>query len=171
MRRSIWQQEEPEFPWTEPDTGFVRFSQRNRLFALLVAGKPVCYGWLAVRGSFEMFELQGTCAFEEPVTWIWDCVTPSRYRGRGYYTRFLRAVKSTPNVHFVIFSRAENVWSIKGIQRAGFQRWGTVTSWYRGHRIKTLESSFRALTFSPSRGTPSRKRLAVLTRQTPNKYK
>lgn len=60
---------------------------------------------------------------------IGPCITSGDYRRRGVYSYMLQLIATNPdfeNADFYMIVRSDNIPSIKGIEKAGFQRCGTV---------------------------------------------
>jgi hypothetical protein len=125
-----------EVPW--PAGEWVsRQSDGHHPVAWVVDSVPVCFGWLTEGQTFRVGELGGTCTLPAAEFWIWDCVTPERLRGRGFYTDFLRALSAQlADRPVVIFCDARNEPSRRGILSSGFQPWVTITRTPLGTRVK-----------------------------------
>jgi len=106
-------------------------SDRSRGFALLNESKvPVHFCWVTPFQDFEMAELKSSVSLPNTdASVIYDCWTPRELRGRNLYaTAIMRAAELLAAEGRVawIFSAAENRPSIRGIEKAGFQRNGTL---------------------------------------------
>ena len=103
-----------------------RLNDGERGFALHTEGEiPVHFGWIAPFAGFHVSELGvSLTASSVQMTSIFDCWTPDSVRGQGFYqtaiqilaTMLLREGKSP-----WIFSAAANTWSVRAIEKAGFQ--------------------------------------------------
>jgi hypothetical protein len=110
-------------PWEKRGID-ARLASGARLFALRADTRLVSFAWVSHRRDFRVDEIQRELKSEIPLIWIWDCVTPSEYRGHGYYPElichlaYLLGQRDT-----VIFVRTQNTPSVRGIAKAGFQPW------------------------------------------------
>jgi CelD/BcsL family acetyltransferase involved in cellulose biosynthesis len=96
-------------------------------FALVDAqGRPLHFAWITEFDGFFLSELNAKVkAPAADCVMIFDCWTPPAERGHGYYAQTLELV--APQIrekgkHPWIFSAASNVASVRGLERAGFQR-------------------------------------------------
>lgn len=129
---------EETFPWRSDAGASVRFSGGSQLFALREAGRLVSYGWVTRSPRILVGELGGWVELDQPVRWIWDCVTPETHRGRGYYPQLIRELVTRGGaVTPVIYCTRENTSSQRGIEKAGFVHSFTITE-------RWLKPSFRA---------------------------
>jgi CelD/BcsL family acetyltransferase involved in cellulose biosynthesis len=96
-------------------------------FALVdSAAKPIHFAWTSPFEGFFLAELGAKV--EAPSTeavLLFDCWTPVAARGRGYYSHAIELIAH--RVHRAgkqpwIFSAARNTASVRGIEKAGFQR-------------------------------------------------
>lgn len=123
-----------KMPW---DSALVndRLRAGHALFALVVGGTPVCYGWVSDRNEMEIDELGGTVG-GAATRWIWDCVTPLEHRRRGYYSAFLTGlVRRVGKGQPVIYCDARNVASRRAIEQSGFARVSSVVRTRFGTRV------------------------------------
>lgn len=94
-------------------------------FVLFEGSVPVHFAWTTPFEGFGMAELQTRLSAPEPEAWlIFDCWTPPGVRNRGMYAVAIArvAVKlAAEGRRPWIFSAAMNAWSLRGIERAGFQ--------------------------------------------------
>jgi hypothetical protein len=119
-------------PWSPEDVS-ARLGEGHRLFALRVNDRLVSFAWVADSTTFSINELDALVTIDRPMIWLWDCVTPDPFRGRGYYPRLLQALIARFEVdRTVIYSFPKNYPSIRGIQKAGFAPWMSVatTRWW-----------------------------------------
>ena len=127
-----WSREHVPFPWSEAMCK-ARFAEGHRLRALMVEGRPVSFAWETEADHFAVGELDGVCHFPFRARILWDCVTPDDQRGRGYYPRLLSTRMGLPHQpRTLIYVRAGNAPSIRGIEKAGFIPWVTVRTWRWG---------------------------------------
>ncbi len=116
------------FPWRNDAEAGGRLTGGARLFAWREAGQLVSFGWVTTSPRFLIGELGGWVEFEQPVRWIWDCVTPEAHRGRSYYPQLLRGLVALGGeTRPVIYCTRENTSSQRGIEKAGFIRSFTIT--------------------------------------------
>lgn len=107
-------------PWNPPSIA-KRLEGGSRLFALREGADYKSFGWVTDAPSIFIGETACRVAASEAKIWIWDCVTPAQFRGRGYYPELLRGiVGSLDHTRAMIFCRAENRASRRGIEKAGF---------------------------------------------------
>ena len=126
------------FPWRSDAGASERFSGGSQLFAWREAGRLVSFGWVTCSPRILVGELGGWVELDQPVRWIWDCVTPERHRGRGHYPQLIRELATRGDaVTPVIYCTRENTSSQRGIEKAGFVRSFTITE-------RWLKPSFRA---------------------------
>lgn len=102
-------------------------SIQNRGFALVgTDGVAQHFAWVAPYEGFAMAELAEVLRAPSPVSvMIFDCWTPCELRGQGLYARAigqLAGLLSVEGKDVWIFSAAGNPASVRGIQKAGFQR-------------------------------------------------
>lgn len=74
---------------------------------------------------------------------IGPCYTYPEYRGRGLYPAVLRAICNyykDGNVHYYMIVDSENTASIKGIEKAGFEKCGTVrvTKYTKRYKLERM---------------------------------
>jgi RimJ/RimL family protein N-acetyltransferase len=126
-----------------------RLGEGHRIFVLRVDDRPVSFAWVTESMTFSIDELEACVTTDRPVIWIWDCVTPDAFRGRGYYTRLLRAPIARFDVERItIYCQPKNYASIRGIQKAGFAPWMSVaaTRWrIRIQRDGDFPGTFRVM--------------------------
>jgi hypothetical protein len=118
-------------PWPKEEVE-ARLSSGARLFALQSETRLVSFAWVSHRRDFRVDEIRRELKSETPLIWIWDCVTPSEYRGHGYYPELIcHLAAQFGQRDVVIFVRTDNMPSVRGIAKAGFQRWVeiAVTRW------------------------------------------
>ncbi len=98
--------------------------RQNDLYELLVDQRPVCFGWVARAGARVgiLHDIQMTVP--DRAFYIWDCVTPPEYRGRGYFQSLLKQLVSSrdtgANLALVAVD-TRNTASRKALAKAGFQ--------------------------------------------------
>ncbi|MBM3796231.1 MAG: hypothetical protein FJW31_19715 [Acidobacteria bacterium] len=119
---------EESFPWRHDTGASGRLHEGARLFAWREAAQLVSFGWVTHGPSLLIGELGGRVEFDQPVRWIWDCVTPAAHRGRGFYPQLLAGlVALAGDTRPVIYCTRENSSSQRGIEKAGFVRSFTIT--------------------------------------------
>lgn len=110
----------------------IRAAQRLREksaegFALVDAqGKPLHFAWLTAFDGFFLAELNAKVdAPADECVMLFDCWTPAAGRGHGYYgetiRRIARLVRDRRQRPW-IFSAAENLASVRGLEKAGFEK-------------------------------------------------
>ena len=131
----------PDCPYSR-EMRETRLRAGHRLFALVSDGKPVCFGWLSPDSKLRIDELGKSFDSSGLVRWIWDCITPAEERGKGHYTQMLEAFQTKfPGPALLgIFCVAQNVASKKGIERAGFQPWFSVTRSVFGTKLNVFDT-------------------------------
>lgn len=116
------------FPWRSDASASDRFAGGSQLFAWREEGRLVSYGWVACSPRILVGELGGWVELEQPVRWIWDCVTPEAHRGRGYYSQLIRELVARGGaITPVIYCTRENTSSRRGIAKAGLVHSFTIT--------------------------------------------
>ena len=89
-------------------------------------GRPLHFAWIAEFDGFFLSELNAKVkAPAADCVMIFDCWTPPGERGHGYYAQTIEMVAQQireEGKHPWIFSAASNVASVRGLERAGFQR-------------------------------------------------
>ena len=106
-----------------------RFKQGYELFGLVNGEEIVSYAWVRSHETQKIGEAGTTMTTSQAVVWIIDCVTPAKHRRNGYYRKLLEAINQEyPDSTCCIYASRSNTPSIKGIESAGFERWGTIVS-------------------------------------------
>ena len=113
-------------------THLLRSAQRLREgkaegLALIDAdGQPVHFAWATVFDGFFLAELNARVEAPSPDSvLLFDCWTPEAVRGRGHYSTSIALMArkfNSAGKRPWIFSAATNTASIRGIEKAGFQR-------------------------------------------------
>jgi CelD/BcsL family acetyltransferase involved in cellulose biosynthesis len=89
-------------------------------------GKPVHFAWTTAFEGFFLAELNAPVEAPSPdAVLLFDCWTPESIRGRGLYARAIGLIADrvrSAGKRPWIFSAATNTASIRGIEKAGFQR-------------------------------------------------
>jgi hypothetical protein len=118
-------------PWEKREIE-ARLISGSRLFALRDGNRFVSFAWVSRLTAFRSDEIRRELKSDTPLIWIWDCVTPSDLRGRGYYPELICHLAARLGQRdAVIFVRTDNKPSVRGIVKAGFQPWVevAVTRW------------------------------------------
>jgi hypothetical protein len=118
-------------PWERPEIES-RLSAGARFFALRNGARLVSFVWVSRGTVFHVDEMRRDLKLDTPLTWFWDAKTPPEHRGHGYYSELIchLAARLGPS-ELILFVRAANAASLRGITKAGFQPWldVTVTRW------------------------------------------
>lgn len=89
-------------------------------------GTPVHFAWVSPFAGFFLAELHAPVEAPQPeATMIFDCWTPQSERGHGHYGRAVSAVARLIRDRGKqpwIFSAAENLASLRGLEKTGFRR-------------------------------------------------
>jgi CelD/BcsL family acetyltransferase involved in cellulose biosynthesis len=106
-------------------------SDRSHGFALLnESNLPVHFCWVTPFQDFEMAELKSSVSLPNAdASVIYDCWTPRALRGKNLYATAIRRAAELLTAEgrvAWIFSAPENRPSVRGIEKAGFQRNGTL---------------------------------------------
>lgn len=142
-----WQNSLSTFPWKISDAR-ARMAAGHQLFALMKSKTPVAFAWRTVTDRFAVGELGSECLFPRKVSVLWDCVTPTEFRGQSFYPKLLRAlIAQDPTIPSIIYVRKDNPASIRGIEKAGFTAWMTVRSWRFGRYLEIHSGAFGELRF------------------------
>jgi len=103
-----------------------RFRDGHRPWLARIGDEPAAWGWVATRHA-AIPELGIDVRFPAGDRYLWDFGTLPAWRGRGIYPALLQAIiKGEGAERFWIGHDWDNVASARGIERAGFQRVGTV---------------------------------------------
>jgi CelD/BcsL family acetyltransferase involved in cellulose biosynthesis len=95
-------------------------------------GRPVHFAWAAPFSGFFCSELETTLEAAPDLALLFDCWTPTAFRGRGYYAQAISLLASAvqrDGKRPWIFSAGSNAASIEGIKRAGFHPRHSVSRW------------------------------------------
>jgi hypothetical protein len=137
-----------EMPWSSEAVS-KRLHDGHRLFVLRVNDRLVSFAWVTEDRTFSIDELDAIVTVDRPMVWLWDCMTPAAFRGRGYYPRLLLGlVARFEAARTVIYCQPMNYPSLRGIQKAGFARWMSVTStrwWIRVRRNGDFPGAMRVM--------------------------
>jgi hypothetical protein len=104
-----------------------RFATGDRCFVARRNGQLAHMAWIGQRSEITATTEVGQTArvrATEPVMYIYDCWTSSRFRGQGIYPTVLRQlIRQGLESHREVWigSRVENSASIRGIYKAGFR--------------------------------------------------
>jgi GNAT superfamily N-acetyltransferase len=100
--------------------------QGDRLYAGMVAGEALAFGWTATR-RLSIGELGVERDLPPGDQYLWGFVTVPEARGKGLYPRLLQAIlQREPAERFWIGHDYDNRASARGILRAGFRPVGEV---------------------------------------------
>jgi hypothetical protein len=126
-----------------------RLGAGSRLFALQVDEQAVSFAWVSARNRFQADELSRELISENPLVWIWDCVTPPEHRGHGYFPELIcHLATGGGQTNAIIFVRSDNISSVRGIHKAGFQPWLEIAATRWTARTKELGRFDGGLTIS-----------------------
>ena len=129
-------------PYELDERLYNRFKQGYELFGLVFDEEIVSFAWVRSHESQHIGEAETTMTTSRAVVWIVDCVTPKKHRRNGYYRKLLQAIIGQhPDSTCCIYASRSNTPSIKGIESAGFEHWGTIcsglrTSWKEDSRFE-----------------------------------
>ncbi|HEX7127173.1 MAG TPA: GNAT family N-acetyltransferase [Thermodesulfobacteriota bacterium] len=102
-----------------------RLATGRRAYVVEGPAGILAYGWVT-RGDEEIAEVEGRIRVGPGEAYIWDCATLPAYRGRGLYPALLGAIARDLAADGVtrawIAARADNAPSLRGLEKAGFQR-------------------------------------------------
>jgi hypothetical protein len=140
-------------PWDIP-TLDRRFDERSRLHAIREEGVFTSFVWTVENRKGWVAEIDRAIELPSEGTWIFDAVTPSEYRGRGYYPRLMAAVcSSTGDKPPFLYVRTTNTASRRGLTKSCFANRGTIIQLLgrvasfphrRGPQFRVLPASFSA---------------------------
>jgi hypothetical protein len=126
-----------------------RLAAGSRLFALQINERPVSFAWVSARPRFQADELSRELISETPLVWIWDCVTPEKERGHGYFPELICHLATLGGqANAIIFVRTDNISSVRGINKAGFQPWMEIAATRWTARTRELGRFDGGLTIS-----------------------
>ena len=102
-------------------------SEQGDGFALVDdEGRPLHFAWHAHFDGFVLPELKARVVASSPEdVLLFDCWTPAAMRGRGYYAQAIELIAGTLKASGKrpwTFSPADNVASVRGLAKAGFQK-------------------------------------------------
>jgi hypothetical protein len=136
-------------PWDAREVR-ARLELGSLLYALRVEGRLVSYAWVTELTAFRVNELRRELRLDQPLVWIWDCVTPEQYRGRGYYPVLIGCLAGVVGrERALIFVRTDNVPSVRGIEKAGFRPWLEIAATRWSVQIRELGRFEGKLSVSP----------------------
>jgi hypothetical protein len=100
---------------------------KEKGFALINSiGTPVHFAWITAFSEFFLAELNARVEAPCPeAVLLFDCWTPVSMRGQGYYGRAIGLIANqvrSAGKRPWIFSAATNTASVRGIEKAGFER-------------------------------------------------
>lgn len=108
-----------------------RFCNKDVFYCLVYCNDIVSTGWISTAPIFWIAEVDLFVQRkdENAAYVLYDFETKSQYRGKGYYPLLLRRMmldfgNDNP---YLIYAKKNNVASIRGIQKAGFQFIGDVS--------------------------------------------
>lgn len=124
-------QEDGALPWASELGEVEWFAQGGRLYAVMVSGQPVSFGWAKIDDHFHIGEICCRVEVRERLLWIWACFTPAQYRGQNHYPCLLRGIRGLNDAPLsIIYCLNQNGASRRGIGKAGFEEAFTVL-WHR----------------------------------------
>lgn len=99
-----------------------RWHEGNKLFYLLdKENTPFSFAWIKNGTGHFVGELNKTLVFPINVNCIFDCVTPEKFRGNGYYPLLIKKLAEMNEAPSIIYASWSNIPSNKGIVKAGFE--------------------------------------------------
>jgi hypothetical protein len=107
-----------------PDTLCKKRWQEGCLFFYLLDNynQPCSFAWFRKGHKHFVGEINKTVTFPFDVNCIFDCITPSQYRGKGYYPRLISWISAKESSRpSMIYANNSNIASNKGILKVGFK--------------------------------------------------
>tara|TARA_A100000164_G_C21716781_1_gene680894 strand:+ start:224 stop:748 length:525 start_codon:yes stop_codon:yes gene_type:complete len=99
---------------------FGRFKNDQILFVLFFQKKAVCFGWMNLKPSWEITEVNKIIIKKNTLI-LYDFFTDLNFRNRGYYTKILNLIKNIKTKKkFLIYCLKNNESSKRGISKAKF---------------------------------------------------
>lgn len=103
-----------------------RLSAGRRAYVVQGPAGLLAYGWVTLGEEEQIAEVEGRIRMAPGEAYIWDCATLPPFRGRGLYPALLaaiaRALAAAGCSSAFIAARADNRPSIRGFEKAGFER-------------------------------------------------
>lgn len=117
-----------------------RLANDHLAFVAYINNQPAAFGWMA-RGKAKIGELNHEFVLPQGNRYLWNFRTLEAFRGLGIYPALLQYIlqyeKHKAN-RFWIIHAPENISSLKGIKKAGFEYVGKL---YINKGIATLENT------------------------------
>jgi CelD/BcsL family acetyltransferase involved in cellulose biosynthesis len=102
---------------------FPRIKSGDRCYAMLNEGKVVAYGWATTKSPMPVTEVGVKLDLSEGDICLYDFVVYPTSRRKGVYGKLLAQLRAHhSNSRVLIYTLSDNVGSIRGIHRAGFQK-------------------------------------------------
>ena len=100
-----------------------RWQDGNKLFYLVNKdGIPCSFAWFKNDSKHFVGELNKTLIFPYKVNCFFDCITPIKYRGQGYYPTLINKLSMKELIYpNIIYASSSNRASNKGILKAKFE--------------------------------------------------
>lgn len=106
-----------------------RFQDGCTLYYILEENRMIAYGWKQSTSNFYVWEIARNINFDEKVEMLFDFAVAEEQRGKGIYTYLLKQIilDAENDRKLVIFALKDNIPSLKGIRRAGFSFWKSIS--------------------------------------------
>lgn len=120
-----------------------RWQHGNKLFYLVNKdGIPCSFAWFKNDSKHFVGELNKTLIFPYKVNCFFDCITPVKYRGQGYYPTLIHQLSMLHNEPpIIIYASSTNRPSNRGILKAGFELTHKFFRLFSWTSIKDLKNS------------------------------
>ncbi len=136
------------FEYFPENTCMKRWQDGNKLFYLLnKENEPCSFAWIRNGTKHFVGELNKTLIFSYKVNCIFDCITPEKLRGKGYYSSLITRLSIQENEYpSFMYAASSNIASNKGIVKSGFELTHKIFRFLYFVTIKDLrKSSFKII--------------------------
>lgn len=116
-----------------------RFEAQHLCFVLVKDKKVVAYGWGNSGNTHYLGELALKMEIKKPLWILYDYYTFPEHRGQGLYPLLLQQIVAANDKPKLIYVLKDNTGSIRGIEKAGFNRLGQITGWSRNSYQRYLD--------------------------------
>jgi len=91
-------------------------------FLLDEKGQPCSFAWFRLAQQHFVGEINKVVIYPYYINCVFDCITPTQYRGNGYYPKLIQWICNHNKSHpCMIYAFSSNIASNKGILKAEFK--------------------------------------------------